>query len=290
MYWQLTPEGDPSKPTQTYGDIFCDLIRELDLERFAEDHLNYHKSHWLTTPLGFITKDEILCRDIGTMPHMLVAGTTGSGKSVFMSSLIAWLHLRSKHDDHVLLIDPKCVEFSIFEGSPLLLDIITEVRLAFSALNVCVGIMEKRFKEMKAAGIRDIREADVKPIIIVIDEWADLILQNKHIEEPVIRLAQKGRAAGMHLIIGTQRPTRDVVTGLIKANFPARVCFAVPSALDSRIVLDESGAEDIEKVGEAIYLRGRDRQTFTSLMWTDDQIKRAIKCAKMIREEKKDKQ
>lgn len=260
------------------ADIINRLIPQLGMQdHLAEVDLSNH--HWMTTPLGFSTRGDLVTKDIGLMPHLLVAGTTGSGKSVFVTSVIAWMHLRSLCFGSMILIDPKCVEFSIFEGSPFVHSIINDPLESLDTINRLAVVMDKRFARLKEMGARDARSVDMDPVLVVIDEWADLVLQHRKIEIPLIRLAQKGRASGIHLILATQRPTRDVVTGLIKANFPARICFGVASSIDSRVVLDECGAELLREPGSAIYSRGQEKIKFTSLQWSDDMIRDAISFA-----------
>ena len=283
FYQQLHDEINTTDEDQIeiLGRIFNRL--DIDAEQLCNEIRN---CHWMTVPFGR-KGNELFVRDVGLMPHLLVAGTTGSGKSTFVTSLIAWLHLLGAPENSLFLIDPKCVEFSMFAKSAPVAGIIEEVSDAYYWLTELTDNMDKRFKMMRDLGVREYRECGLPPVIVIVDEWADLFLQNKKIQEPVIRLAQKGRAAGIHLILATQRPTRDVVTGLIKANFPARVCFGVASQIDSRVVLDEGGAEELRDVGQAIFSRGRDKVTFSAMRWDDDSIRDVVKLAN-VRQKKID--
>ena len=220
----------------------------------------------IPVPIGVKPNGQAMSIDLADAPHMLVAGSTGTGKSVFINSLIASiLTLRNPDQVQFVLIDPKMVEFQRYRGIPhMLMDLLVDVDQAVEALNVLVRFMDDRFSELAEAGFADVGsynadldsrnspEPRLNRVVIVIDEFADLIMQNKHVEQPVVRIAQKARAAGLHLVIGTQRPVVKVVTGLIKANVPTRVSFRVPSAVDSRVVLDEKGAEKLGGPGDLL--------------------------------------
>jgi S-DNA-T family DNA segregation ATPase FtsK/SpoIIIE len=247
----------------------------------------YHNSSSvLTLALGKDIAGNPMVADLAKMPHLLVAGTTGSGKSVGINAMI--LSLLYKSDaEHVrlILIDPKMLEMSVYEGIPhLLAPVVTDMRQAANALNWCVGEMEKRYRLMSKLGVRNlagynskIREAakreepianpfsltpdapeplsTLPTIVVVIDELADLMMVvGKKIEELIARLAQKARAAGIHLILATQRPSVDVITGLIKANIPTRIAFQVSSKIDSRTILDQMGAETLLGQGDMLYM------------------------------------
>lgn len=224
--------------------------------------------------------------DLAKMPHLLVAGTTGSGKSVGINAMILSLLYKSEpRDVRLILIDPKMLELSIYEGIPhLLAPVVTDMSKAANALNWCVGEMDKRYKLMSALGVRNLSGFNVKirdaekagehisnpfsitpespeplgtlpHIVVVIDELADLMMVvGKKVEELIARLAQKARAAGIHLILATQRPSVDVITGLIKANIPTRISFQVSSKIDSRTILDQMGAEALLGQGDMLYL------------------------------------
>ena len=247
----------------------------------------YHDSSSpLTVTLGKDIAGNPVVADLGKMPHLLVAGTTGSGKSVGVNAMI--LSLVYKADPsavRMIMVDPKMLELSIYEGIPhLLAPVVTDMKQAASALNWCVGEMERRYKLLSAVGVRNlagynqkVRDAkkagtplthpfsltpdnpeplETMPMIVVmIDELADLMMVvGKKVEELIARLAQKARAAGIHLILATQRPSVDVITGLIKANIPTRIAFQVSSKIDSRTILDQMGAEALLGQGDMLYL------------------------------------
>jgi S-DNA-T family DNA segregation ATPase FtsK/SpoIIIE len=240
----------------------------------------------LTMALGKDISGNPVVADLGKMPHVLVAGTTGSGKSVAINAMILSLVYKSSPQDvRMILVDPKMLELSTYEGIPhLLAPVVTDMRLAGTALNWCVAEMDKRYKLMSATGVRNIagfnqklKEAEkagtpltnpfsITPenperlehlpfIVVIIDELADLMMvTGKKVEELIARLAQKARASGIHLILATQRPSVDVITGLIKANIPTRVAFQVSSRIDSRTILDQQGAESLLGQGDMLYL------------------------------------
>ena len=205
--------------------------------------------------------------NISKLPHMLIAGTTGSGKSVCMNSLILSLLYKATPDEvRLIMIDPKMVELGIYNGIPhLYIPVVTDPKKAAGALQWAVVEMLKRYRLFSEAQVRDLKsynelqkadpEGETLPqVVIVIDELADLMLcAAKEVEESICRVAQMGRAAGMHLIIATQRPSADVITGLMKANIPSRIAFAVSSSLESRIILDNSGAEKLIGMGDMLY-------------------------------------
>ena len=206
--------------------------------------------------------------NISKLPHMLIAGTTGSGKSVCMNSIIiSLLYKASPEDVKLIMVDPKMVELGIYNGIPqLLIPVVTDPKKAAGSLQWAVTEMMRRYKAMSDAGVRDLesynsiidtQEVDGKKlpqIVVIIDELADLMLvAAKEVEESICRIAQMGRAAGIHLIIATQRPSADVITGLMKANIPSRIAFAVASAMESRIILDTPGAEKLVGKGDMLY-------------------------------------
>lgn len=243
-----------------------------------------------TVVMGQDIAGEAVIADIAKMPHVLVAGTTGSGKSVGVNVMILSMLYKAKPEDlRFIMIDPKMLELSIYEGIPhLLSEVVTDMKDASNALRWCVGEMERRYKLMSALGVRNVKgfneklkmAADaghpihdplwqagdsmdqVPPlleklpyIVVVVDEFADLIMVvGKKVEELIARLAQKARAAGIHLILATQRPSVDVITGLIKANIPTRVAFTVSTKTDSRTILDQGGAESLLGMGDMLYL------------------------------------
>ena len=250
----------------------------------------YHDMHsHLAMALGKDIAGQPVVTDLAKMPHLLVAGTTGSGKSVGINAMILSLLYKSEPKDvRLILVDPKMLELSVYEGIPhLLAPVVTDMNKAANALHWCVGEMERRYKLMSALGVRNlsgfnakIRDAEkadtfiadplalpgdpeagppplkaLPYIVVVIDELADLMMvAGKKVEELIARLAQKARASGIHLILATQRPSVDVITGLIKANIPTRIAFQVSSKIDSRTILDQMGAEALLGQGDMLYL------------------------------------
>ena len=206
--------------------------------------------------------------NIAKLPHMLIAGTTGSGKSVCMNSIIISLLYKASPDDvKLIMVDPKMVELGIYNGIPhLLIPVVTDPKKAAGSLQWAVTEMMRRYKAMSDAGVRDLESYNsimlsqdepnkkLPQVVVIIDELADLMLvAAKEVEESICRIAQMGRAAGIHLIIATQRPSADVITGLMKANIPSRIAFAVASAMESRIILDTQGAEKLVGRGDMLY-------------------------------------
>ena len=226
----------------------------------------------MTSPLGIALGKDIAgvaqVTDLCKMPHLLIAGSTGSGKSVCVNSIIMSLLFRSSPEDvKLLLIDPKVVELAEYNGIPhLLMPVVTEPRKAAGALGSAVQEMERRYRLFAENNVRDIKsfnklaaeqpELEKMPYIaIIIDELADLMMVvGKDVEDSICRIAQKARAAGMHLIVATQRPSVDVITGLIKANIPSRIAFAVSSQVDSRTILDGAGAEKLLGQGDMLFM------------------------------------
>ena len=230
--------------------------------------------------------------DIAKLPHMLIAGTTGSGKSVCMNSLIISLLYKAKPDEvKLIMVDPKMVELGIYNGIPhLLIPVVTDPKKAAGALQWAVTEMMRRYRLMADAGVRDLDsfnkvaagsdEFEIMPqIVVVIDELADLMLvAAKEVEESICRVAQMGRAAGIHLVIATQRPSSDVITGLMKANIPSRIAFAVASAMESRIILDTSGAEKLVGKGDMLYAplgQGKPKRVQGCFI-TDDEVQEVV--------------
>lgn len=244
----------------------------------------------LTIVLGKDIAGQSVVADLAKMPHLLVAGTTGSGKSVGVNAMILSILYKSQPEDvRFIMIDPKMLELSIYEGIPhLLTQVVTDMKDAANALNWCVNEMERRYRLMSALGVRNIAGFNEKIklaeemgrpipdplwkptdsmdlemptleklpyIVVMVDEFADLIMAvGKKVEELIARLAQKARAAGIHLVLATQRPSVDVITGLIKANIPTRIAFTVSSKIDSRTILDQMGAESLLGMGDMLYL------------------------------------
>ncbi len=219
----------------------------------------------LTFALGRDVAGKAQAVDLAKMPHLLIAGATGSGKSVMVNALITSLLCEATPDDvRMILMDLKRVELASYNGLPhLLVPVITEPERAKAALKWAVNEMESRYRRFAGASARNIRaynetrvdEVDRLPyIVIVVDELADLMMrEGKNVEDPIVRLAQKARATGIHMVLATQRPSVNVVTGLIKANFPSRIAFAMASQIDSRTILDAPGAEDLIGRGDMLY-------------------------------------
>ncbi len=269
----------PNKRRQTV------YLREvLDCDKFRET----------VSPLAIVLGKDIagqpVIADLAKMPHLLVAGTTGSGKSVGINAMIlSMLYKATPEEVRFIMIDPKMLELSVYEGIPhLLTEVVTDMKDAANALRWCVGEMERRYKLMSALGVRNLagynerieqaaamgrpvpdpfwKPGDgmaVSPpvleklpyIVVMVDEFADLMMAvGKKVEELIARLAQKARAAGIHLVLATQRPSVDVITGLIKANIPTRIAFTVSSKIDSRTILDQSGAESLLGMGDMLYM------------------------------------
>lgn len=264
-----------------------DMVR---LSEVIEGESFQSASSALTMVLGADISGKPVIVDLGKMPHLLVAGTTGSGKSVGVNVMILSLLYKSSPDDvRMIMIDPKMLELSVYEGIPhLLAEVVTDMKEAANALRWCVGEMERRYKLMSALGVRNLKGynakvlkaiADGQPIkdplwqqgdsmdaqapdlkklpaiVVVVDEFADMMMiVGKKVEELIARIAQKARAAGIHLVLATQRPSVDVITGLIKANIPTRIAFQVSSKIDSRTILDQQGAEALLGMGDMLYL------------------------------------
>ena len=220
----------------------------------------------LSFALGKDISGECIIGNIAKLPHMLIAGTTGSGKSVCMNSLILSLLYKARPDEvKLIMIDPKMVVLGVYNGIPhLYVPVVTDPKKAAGALQWSVVEMLKRYRLFSEAGVRDLEnynrhcvavgEPTLPQVVIVIDELADLMMiASKDVEESICRVAQMGRAAGMHLIIATQRPSADVITGLMKANIPSRIAFAVSSTLESRIILDQGGAEKLIGMGDMLF-------------------------------------
>jgi len=258
-------------------------------ENLSSDKFSQSKSA-LTMVLGKDIAGMPVVVDLGKMPHLLVAGTTGSGKSVGVNAMIVSLLYKSSPEQvRMIMIDPKMLELSVYEGIPhLLSEVVTDMKEAANALRWCVGEMERRYKLLSAVGVRNLAGYNAKvtaaieagepltdplwkagdsmdetaplletlpSIVVIVDEFADMIMiVGKKVEELIARIAQKARAAGIHLILATQRPSVDVITGLIKANIPTRIAFQVSSRVDSRTILDQQGAEQLLGQGDMLYL------------------------------------
>lgn len=267
--------------------------KKRDMVRLSEvitDDVFQSSESALTMVLGADISGKPVFVDLAKMPHLLVAGTTGSGKSVGVNVMILSLLYKSTPEDvRLIMIDPKMLELSVYEGIPhLLAEVVTDMNEAANALRWCVGEMERRYKLMSALGVRNLKGCNAKilkaiedgdpirdplwkseesmeteapfleklpAIVVVVDEFADMMMiVGKKVEELIARIAQKARAAGIHLILATQRPSVDVITGLIKANIPTRIAFQVSSKIDSRTILDQQGAEALLGSGDMLYL------------------------------------
>ncbi|MBT8923978.1 cell division protein FtsK [Lactobacillus delbrueckii subsp. bulgaricus] len=232
------------------------------------------KDHPLMVPLGKDVTGQIISADLTKMPHLLLAGSTGSGKSVAINTILTSILMKARPDEvKLVLIDPKMVELSVYSGVPhLMIPVVTDSRLASKALKKVVDEMERRYKLFAAGSVRNMGEYNRKVaennkdtsrpvmeplpyILVVVDELSDLMMVGGHdVENSIVRLGQMARAAGIHMILATQRPSVDVITGLIKANVPSRISFAVSSGVDSRTILDQVGAEKLLGRGDMLYL------------------------------------
>ncbi|NBW99395.1 DUF87 domain-containing protein [bacterium] len=260
-------------------------LKELVSDKGFED-----KKIRIPVVLGKATDGNPVYADLASMPHLLVAGQTGSGKSVFINSLImSFLYRMSPHQLRLILVDPKMLELNVFDGLPhLITNVITDNGIAFNALSWAVMEMERRYGLIAATGSKNLdsynekqkRPEDKLPfIVIVVDELADVMMSGgEQVEIAITRLAQKARAAGIHLVIATQRPSTDVITGLIKANIPSRLAFKVPSGIDSRTVLDTSGAEELIGRGDCLMTRPAvPLQRMHGSFVTEDELKKVVK-------------
>ena len=252
------------------------------------------------SPVAFAVGKDIggsnIVGNIAKLPHVLIAGTTGSGKSVCTNSLIVSMLYKSTPDEvRFIMVDPKMVELAPYNGIPhLLIPVVTDPKKAAGALQWAVFEMMKRYKMFSEKGVKDLAgynalsetDEDVKKlptVVVVIDELADLMLvAAKEVEESICRVAQMGRAAGMHLVIATQRPSADVITGLMKANIPSRIAFAVASAMESRIILDTTGAEKLVGKGDMLYFPLGDTKPtrVQGCFITPEEIDRVVKFVK----------
>lgn len=243
-------------------------VREtVYLRTLLEDKRFENSPAKLTAAVGVDVAGEPVYVDLAKMPHLLIAGTTGSGKSVCMNCLIlSMLYKASPDEVKMIMIDPKKVEFSVYNGLPhLIVPVVSNAKKAAGALAWAVSEMERRYEVLEGVGVRDIRNYNkltandpdkefMPQLVIIIDELADLMMTaSNEVEESICRIAQKGRASGMHLIIGTQRPSVDVITGLIKANVPSRIAFTTSSQIDSRTIIDIAGAEKLIGRGDMLF-------------------------------------
>lgn len=283
-------------PNQTIMAVSMREIME-DLERNPK-----YKDSKLAAPLGRDIMGNVKCVEINKTPHMLVAGATGSGKSVCINNIILAILMRATPDEvKMVLVDPKKVEFNVYEGIPhLLTPVVTDPKKASAALQKIVVEMDDRYETFKNSGTKNIQtyndyvEKELKKnpncgltkmpfILVVIDELADLMLvAAKEVEESIMRITQLARAAGIHLIVATQRPSTDIITGVVKSNIPTRISFAVSSSIDSRTILDMVGAEKLLGKGDMLY-KPMDDNTPTRIQGSfvsDDEIERVVNFVK----------
>ena len=242
------------------------IVSTVYLRSIIESPAFRDASSKLTFAIGEDIGGESICGNIAKLPHLLIAGTTGSGKSVCMNSLIlSILYKATPEEVRFIMVDPKMVELGIYNGIPhLYIPVVTDPKKAAGALQWAVVEMLKRYRLFSEAGVRDLAgynavrkrngESILPQVVTVIDELADLMMvASREVEESICRIAQMGRASGMHLVIATQRPSADVITGTMKANIPSRIAFAVSSAMESRIIMDQSGAEKLVGSGDMLY-------------------------------------
>jgi S-DNA-T family DNA segregation ATPase FtsK/SpoIIIE len=275
-----------------------------------------HSKSFLTLALGQDIGGQPVSADLAKMPHLLVAGTTGAGKSVGVNAMILSILFKATAEEvRLIMVDPKMLELSIYEGIPhLLAPVVTDMKEAANALRWCVAEMERRYKLMAFVGVRNLagynqkvqealsaghplpgpdKDLDGEPIslsklpaiVVIIDEFADLMMVvGKQVETLITRLAQKARAAGLHLIMATQRPSVDVITGLIKANVPTRIAFQVSSRIDSRTILDQMGAETLLGQGDMLYLppgSGYPQRVHGAFV-SDDEVHRVVESLRQL--------
>ena len=250
----------------------------------------------LSVALGKDVAGQIIIADIAKMPHALIAGATGSGKSVCINTIITSIIYKAKPSEvKLVMVDPKVVELSVYNGIPhLLIPVVTDPKKAAGALAWAVQEMDNRYNVFAQKGVRDLKgynaliekengQGKLPQIVIIIDELADLMMvAAKEVEDSICRLAQKARAAGMHLIIATQRPSVDVITGIIKANIPSRIAFSVSSQVDSRTILDQIGAEKLLGKGDMLYFpSGAPKPTrIQGAFVSDDEVEKIVSFVK----------
>ena len=250
----------------------------------------------LSVALGKDVAGSAIIADIAKMPHVLIAGSTGSGKSVCINTIVTSIIYNSKPSEvKLIMVDPKVVELSVYNGIPhLLIPVVTDPKKAAGALAWAVQEMDDRYNKFAEKGVRDLKgynkliekegnQGKLPQIVIIVDELADLMMvAAKDVEEAICRLAQKARAAGMHLVIATQRPSVDVITGLIKANVPSRIAFAVSSQIDSRTILDQVGAEKLLGKGDMLFFpSGASKPTrVQGAFVSDDEVEQIVEFVK----------
>ncbi|MCI8423547.1 MAG: DNA translocase FtsK [Lawsonibacter sp.] len=285
----------PGKQSTVGIEVPNQLVSPVNIrEVLASPEFQNHKSK-VAFAVGKDINGSNVVGSIADLTHMLIAGTTGSGKSVCTNSLIISLLYKAAPDEvRLIMVDPKMVELGIYNGIPhLLIPVVTDPKKAAGALQWAVNEMMKRYQAFSELGVRDLASYNARAaqteglsklpsIVVVIDELADLMLvAAKEVEDSICRVAQMGRAAGMHLVIATQRPSADVITGLMKANIPSRIAFAVASAMESRIILDNSGAEKLVGRGDMLYQpRGSKPQRTQGCFISDDEVAAVVSYVK----------
>jgi S-DNA-T family DNA segregation ATPase FtsK/SpoIIIE len=236
----------------------------------------------LTVPVGETVQNRPIKTDLARLPHLLVAGSTGSGKSSFLNAALCTLLAQPPDAVRLVLIDPKRVEFTPYAAAPhLWCPVLTDTGESVTALEQLGAVMEDRYAALATAGAREVT-TEFPRIVVVVDELADLMFADrKRVEAAVVRIAQKARAVGIHLVLATQRPSVDVVTGLIKANVPARVSFVLPSQIDSRVVLDRTGAEHLLGHGDGLFspVAAHAPVRFQGALVTDTEVQQAVRRA-----------
>lgn len=251
---------------QIDNKLFLEIAKN-DRAIIKYQHLSLEKNHIL---IGQNSHNQIITADITKLPHLLIAGTTGSGKSIALHSIICSLiENNTSNELQMLLIDPKRIELSMYNGlSHLIANVVTDSNEAQAALEWAVLEMERRYRLLESN-----KNMKFAKLIIVIDELADLILEHRSTcEKSIIRLAQKARACGIHLIAATQRPSRDVITGLINANFPARLCFRTSSKIDSRVILETNEASDLLGNGDGVFKTITNKEHIQTFMLSENEI------------------
>ena len=269
------------EPLNGSGLIGVEIPNENRKPVLLKDLIKRAKPTGLELVLGVENSGKIVKVNLGDLPHALIGGSTGSGKSVCLNSIISTLLLNNTPEDlRLILIDPKRVELAAYNSVPhLFIPVVTDPVEAVSALDIAVKEMDRRYKLLQEAGVRNISAYNNKSkeklpfLVVCVDEMSDLMIQSsKEVEDGCKRIAQLGRASGTHMIICTQRPSVDVLNGTIKANFPERVAFATSSSVDSRVIIDSSGAEQLLGLGDGIYSSGGKQTRFQGAFISDEEI------------------
>jgi S-DNA-T family DNA segregation ATPase FtsK/SpoIIIE len=255
MAAHCTPKGYPIMKDGVYRIEV--QTKEIDSPAFADAYAALDRNMYMPVSLGTTIDGKSLSIDLNSLPNLLIGGIPGAGKSMLLHSVI--LSLMSK-DSKIYLIDPKMVEFGMYDKMRSIESIENTAEEAGGRIESIRKIMESRFLMLKKYGCRNVHEFNsransriMRPIVLIIDEWADIFLQDKRLEKPLCFVAQKGRAAGVSVVLATQRPSSKVISGLVKANFSGRIALKTASAIDSRVILDKSGAEKILDIGTGIY-------------------------------------